>query len=133
MYVLDDTQLYGHGIGVVYAQNAPKVGMQLVGGPEGIDPQASDYTALARAVAQTGADCVLISAASESHAVLVTEQVAGALPNALLFGRPYSAALADAASSSAPRNFSASSAAMQPIPAAVTAWRYTLSLTSPAA
>ena len=33
----------------------------------------------------------------------------------------------------AARNFSASSAAMQPIPAAVTAWRNILSLTSPAA
>src|SRR5215471_18889409 len=31
------------------------------------------------------------------------------------------------------KNFSASSAAMQPIPAAVTAWRKILSLTSPAA
>src|SRR5437879_10798569 len=46
---------------------------------------------------------------------------------------PYSAARAAAVSSSAPRNFSASSAAMQPSPAAVTAWRNTLSLTSPAA
>src|SRR6185437_7681153 len=45
----------------------------------------------------------------------------------------YSAARSDAAASSAARNFSASSAAMQPMPAAVTAWRKTLSLTSPAA
>src|SRR4030095_15465435 len=45
----------------------------------------------------------------------------------------YSAARTAAASSSAARNFSASRAAMQPMPAAVTAWRYTLSRTSPAA
>ena len=44
----------------------------------------------------------------------------------------YSAALKEAASSAA-RNFSASSAAMQPMPAAVTAWRKILSRTSPAA
>src|SRR6185312_14229330 len=47
--------------------------------------------------------------------------------------RCYSAALSAAAASSAARNFSASSAAMQPMPAAVTAWRNTLSFTSPAA
>ena len=46
---------------------------------------------------------------------------------------PYWAARAAAPSSCAARNFSASSAAMQPSPAAVTAWRKILSLTSPAA
>src|SRR6266851_1658674 len=39
-YVLDDTQLYGHGLAVVYAQAAPKAGIQVVGGPEGIDEKA---------------------------------------------------------------------------------------------
>ena len=38
-YVLDDTELYGHGLAVVFANTAPKVGLQLVGGPEGIDSQ----------------------------------------------------------------------------------------------
>ena len=56
-----------------------------------------------------------------------------AAPPARFARRRYSAARAAAASSCAARNFSASSAAMQPIPAAVTAWRNTLSLTSPAA
>ncbi len=44
----------------------------------------------------------------------------------------YSAACARRASCPA-SHFSASSAAMQPVPAAVTAWRKTLSCTSPAA
>ena len=51
--------------------------------------------------------------------------------------RLYSAAAAAAAADSSPclaaMNLSASSAAMQPMPAAVTAWRKTRSLTSPAA
>src|SRR5579859_7344695 len=33
-YVLDDTQLYGHGLAVVFANSAPKAGLQVVGGPE---------------------------------------------------------------------------------------------------
>ena len=38
-YILDDTQLYGHGIAVFYQSTAQKIGLQVVGGPEGIDPQ----------------------------------------------------------------------------------------------
>src|SRR5438132_6670241 len=48
VYVLDDTQLYGHGIAVVYAQTAAKVGLQVVGGPEGIDDKASDYRSVSQ-------------------------------------------------------------------------------------
>ena len=40
------------------------------------DPHATDYRSLATAVAQTGADCVLISALTENHAVLLTRQLA---------------------------------------------------------
>jgi len=54
-------------------------------GTADFDPHAVDYTSLARGVAQTGADCVLINAAPESNAALLTEQVAAALPQALLF------------------------------------------------
>jgi branched-chain amino acid transport system substrate-binding protein len=55
-------------------------------GVQAFDPRASDYRSLASGVAQSGADCVLISAITESNAVLVTKQVAGALPSARIFG-----------------------------------------------
>ena len=49
------------------------------------EPKATNYSSLAASIAQTGADCVLISALTESNAVLLTEQIARALPDAQLF------------------------------------------------
>jgi branched-chain amino acid transport system substrate-binding protein len=84
-FVLDDGEFDGSDGATTFQLTAAAHHLK-VAGIQSFDPQAGDYTQLARGVAQTGADCILISAASESHAVLVTEQVADALPNALLFG-----------------------------------------------
>src|SRR5690348_3715140 len=46
VYVLDDTELYGHGIAVIFAQAARDLGLT-VSGPESIDVHAADYRALA--------------------------------------------------------------------------------------
>jgi branched-chain amino acid transport system substrate-binding protein len=67
-YVLDDTQLYGHGLAVVYANAAPKAGIQVVGGPEGIDDKASDYRALAQKIRQSGADIVYFGGITQANA-----------------------------------------------------------------
>jgi branched-chain amino acid transport system substrate-binding protein len=67
-YVLDDTQLYGHGLAVVYANAAPKAGITLVGGPEGIDDKASDYRALAQKIRQSGADIVYFGGITQANA-----------------------------------------------------------------
>src|SRR6267378_3205022 len=67
-YVLDDTQLYGHGLAVVYAQAAPKAGIQLVGGPEGIDDKASDYRSVAQKIRQSGADIVYFGGITQANA-----------------------------------------------------------------
>ncbi|MDQ6670862.1 MAG: branched-chain amino acid ABC transporter substrate-binding protein [Chloroflexota bacterium] len=67
-YVLDDTQLYGHGLAVVYANTAPKAGLQVVGGPEGIDDKASDYRALAQKIRQSGADIVYFGGITQANA-----------------------------------------------------------------
>jgi branched-chain amino acid transport system substrate-binding protein len=67
-YVLDDTQLYGHGLAVVYANSIPKAGLQLVGGPEGIDDKASDYRALAQKIRQSGADIVYFGGITQANA-----------------------------------------------------------------
>jgi branched-chain amino acid transport system substrate-binding protein len=61
-YILDDTELYGHGIAVFFEQTARKIGLQVVGGPEGIDPKASDYRSLAQKIRSAGCagpDCVV--------------------------------------------------------------------------
>jgi branched-chain amino acid transport system substrate-binding protein len=69
VYVLDDTQLYGHGIAVVYVQTAQKIGLNLVSnGTEGIDPQASDYRAVAQKIRQAGADMVFFGGITQNNA-----------------------------------------------------------------
>lgn len=67
-YILDDTQLYGHGIAVFFQQTAQKNGLQVVGGPEGIDPQASDYRALAQKIRGSGADIVFFGGITPNNA-----------------------------------------------------------------
>jgi branched-chain amino acid transport system substrate-binding protein len=86
-YVLDDTQLYGHGIAVVYANSAPKVGLQLVGGPEGIDDKASDYRALAQKVRQSGADVVFFGGITQANAGKLWQDLRATLdPSVKLMG-----------------------------------------------
>jgi len=67
-YILDDTQLYGHGIAVFYQSTAQKIGLQVLGGPEGIDPQASDYRALAQKIRASGADVVFAGIITPNNA-----------------------------------------------------------------
>jgi branched-chain amino acid transport system substrate-binding protein len=86
-YVLDDTQLYGHGIAVVYQQTAQKIGLQVVGGPEGIDPQASDYRALAQKIRGSGADVVFVGIITPNNAGKLWQDLRDTLgPNVRLMG-----------------------------------------------
>jgi len=84
-YVLDDGQFDGEDFAASF-QLAAQSARLPVAAVQAFEPRATDYTPLASAVAQTGADCVLISATPEDNAALLTKQVAAALPNAKLFG-----------------------------------------------
>jgi branched-chain amino acid transport system substrate-binding protein len=84
-YVLDDGEVDGSDEAMSFDVAAHSAGLRIAGTTQ-FDPAATDYSSLASTVAATGADCVLISALTEDHAVLLTEQVARALPNAQLFG-----------------------------------------------
>jgi branched-chain amino acid transport system substrate-binding protein len=100
VYVLDDTQLYGHGIAVVYASAAPKLGLQVVGGPEGIDPQASDYRALAQKVRGSGADLVYFGGITQNNAGKLWQDLRDTLGNDVKLMGPdgiYEQAFIDAA------------------------------------
>jgi branched-chain amino acid transport system substrate-binding protein len=99
-YVLDDTELYGHGIAVVYANTAPKVGLQVVGGPEGIDSKASDYRALAQKVRQSGADVVFFGGITQNNAGKLWQDLRATLGNDVKLMGPdgiYEQAFIDAA------------------------------------
>jgi branched-chain amino acid transport system substrate-binding protein len=67
VYILDDTELYGHGIAVVFANTANKIGLEVAGGPEGVDVKASDYRALMNKIKATGADLVYYGSVIEHN------------------------------------------------------------------
>jgi branched-chain amino acid transport system substrate-binding protein len=84
-YVLDDGEVDGHDGATSFALAAQHSPIKVVG-HDSFEPKATDYSALAKAIASTGGDCVLISAITESNAVTLTKQIAAALPRVKLFG-----------------------------------------------
>jgi branched-chain amino acid transport system substrate-binding protein len=80
-YVLDDTELYGHGIAQVFADTAKKIGLNVVGGPEGIDSKASDYRALATKIRGTGADMVYYGGITQNNAGKLFKDLRAVLGN----------------------------------------------------
>ena len=81
VYVLDDTELYGHGIALVFVQQAQKIGLTLAGGPDGIDPKASDYRALAERVRATNPDLVFFGGVTANNASKLAQDLKAAMPN----------------------------------------------------
>jgi branched-chain amino acid transport system substrate-binding protein len=90
-FVVDDDEVDGQDTAESFEAAAQSSGLK-VAGSQSFEPRQSSYSSLAAAVASSGADCVLISAITEDSAARVTDQIATALPHALIFG---SAGLAD--------------------------------------
>jgi branched-chain amino acid transport system substrate-binding protein len=84
-YVVDDGEVDGQDLADSFELVARSAGLEVIG-VQSFVPRATDYTPLATAIAQTRADCVLISAITDSGAPLVARQIAGASPNAKIFG-----------------------------------------------
>ncbi len=83
--VLDDGEVDGEDMATSFSLAAQQAGLR-VAGVEPFDPSATDYTSLAAGASATGADCLLISAITDSNAVALTDALAQALPRARLFG-----------------------------------------------
>jgi branched-chain amino acid transport system substrate-binding protein len=83
VYVLDDTELYGHGIAQVFADTAAKIGVQVVGGPEGIDSKASDYRALATKIRGANPDMVYFGGITQNNAGKLFKDLKSVLGNNL--------------------------------------------------
>ena len=92
-FVLEDGEVDGEDGALTFLLTAQSAGLRIVA-VQAFQRQAVDYTGLARSVAASGVDCVVISALDEASAVRVTQQVAHALPRATLFA---TSGLADAA------------------------------------
>jgi branched-chain amino acid transport system substrate-binding protein len=81
IYILDDTELYGHGIAQVFAETAGKIGLSVVGGPEGIDAKASDYRALATKIRGTNPDLVYFGGITQNNAGKLFKDLRSVLGN----------------------------------------------------
>jgi branched-chain amino acid transport system substrate-binding protein len=84
-FVLDDGEVDGQDTATSFGLAARASRLQVVG-DDAFDPKATDYSSLAANVAQSGANCIFISALTDSNAALVTRQVAAAVPGARIFG-----------------------------------------------
>jgi branched-chain amino acid transport system substrate-binding protein len=84
VYVLDDTELYGHGIAVVFTETAKKIGLEVKnsgGVAEGIDTKAQDYRALAQKIKGTNPDMVYFGGITQNNAGKLWKDLRGVLGN----------------------------------------------------
>ncbi|MBI4492876.1 MAG: branched-chain amino acid ABC transporter substrate-binding protein [Chloroflexi bacterium] len=86
VYILDDTELYGHGIAVAFQLAAKKLNLDVVGGPDGIDAKASDYRALAQKIKTSGADLVYFGGITQNNAGKLWQDLKAAVPDLKLMG-----------------------------------------------
>jgi branched-chain amino acid transport system substrate-binding protein len=84
-YVLDDGEVDGNDAATSFQVAARAIHLPVAASDQ-YEPLASNYTSLIHAIAQSGADCVLISALPQEHAVTLTDQIGQALPHVRLFG-----------------------------------------------
>jgi branched-chain amino acid transport system substrate-binding protein len=84
-FVLDDGRVDGEDTATSFGLAARSAGLE-VQAIESFPRGAADYSGLVASVAQSGADCVLITGGTESGAALLTEQLAAAMPKATIFG-----------------------------------------------
>jgi branched-chain amino acid transport system substrate-binding protein len=84
-YVLNDGEVDGADAARSFEVAAMAADLHLAGVTE-FPRDAKSYTALAAGIAHKGPDCVLIAADTESGAVLLTTQLAEAMPDVKIFG-----------------------------------------------
>jgi branched-chain amino acid transport system substrate-binding protein len=84
-YVLDDGEVDGNDAAMSFQVAARAIHLRVVASDQ-YEPGASDYTSLIQTIAQSAADCVLISALPQEHAVALTDQIGRVLPHVQLFG-----------------------------------------------
>jgi branched-chain amino acid transport system substrate-binding protein len=85
VYVLNDSEVDGADAARGYELAAQSAGLRLAG-IQAFPRGALSYQALVAGVAHVAPDCVLISADTESGAVLLTRQLAAAMPHVKIFG-----------------------------------------------
>ena len=102
VYVLDDTQLHDHGLAVVFAEAARRNGLEVVG-PEGIDPNASDYRSLAQRIRSANPDLIYFGGITQNNAGKLWQDIRAAMLDVKMMGPDsiYEYAFLDAAGQAA--------------------------------
>jgi branched-chain amino acid transport system substrate-binding protein len=85
LYVLDDKEVYGKGVGDAVAADAKKAGIQVLG-DEGIDPKAANYRSLGQKIKSAGADAFFFGGITANNAVQLWGDIFAANPNIKGFG-----------------------------------------------
>jgi branched-chain amino acid transport system substrate-binding protein len=67
VYILNDQELYGKGLGTIFEENAKKEGIQVLG-QEGIDPKAADYKALMTKIKALNPDMIYFGGITQNNA-----------------------------------------------------------------
>jgi branched-chain amino acid transport system substrate-binding protein len=68
VFILHDTEIYGHAIAQSFADTAARIGLEIVGGPEGIDPRAQDYQGIAAKIRSANPDLVYFGGLTDNNA-----------------------------------------------------------------
>jgi branched-chain amino acid transport system substrate-binding protein len=84
-YVVDDGEVDGEVLADSFELVARSAGLDVLG-VQAFPVRATTYAPFAEGIARTGADCVLISALTESGAALLARQIGVAMPDAQIFG-----------------------------------------------
>jgi branched-chain amino acid transport system substrate-binding protein len=85
LYVLDDKEVYGKGVGDAVAADAKTAGIQVLG-DEGIDPKAANYRSLAQKIKTAGADGMFFGGITANNAVQLWSDVHANNPALKMFG-----------------------------------------------
>jgi branched-chain amino acid transport system substrate-binding protein len=85
LYVLNDKEVYGKGIGDAVQKLATAQGLTVLGN-DGIDTKAANFRSLAAKIKSKGADCMFFGGITDNKANQVWDDVHAALPDAKLFG-----------------------------------------------
>ena len=85
LYVLDDKEVYGKGVGDGVAADAKKAGIQVLG-DEGMDPKAANYRSLAQKIKSAGADAFFFGGITANNAVQLWGDIFAANPGIKGFG-----------------------------------------------
>lgn len=104
VYVLDDSDLYGTAVATTFADTAKRIGLDVLGGPEGLDPRAPDYKGLADKIKAANPDLVYFGGLVDSNAGRLWRDLRAVLPDTIKLMGPdglYSQAFLDDAGDAA--------------------------------